>query len=202
MTIRVSAITEKQYRGNPVFKEQYGWKIPENIQTAIPSNILVCDLSYRPKAIFVGTGLDQQMFLDKGRAQFCEDAWYARLSRDEGHYYNLFGDLNPAQLPDGGIDMTDAWTLLAVYGNNAKNLMDRLVTIDIAPFLEQGPCFFATKIHNVRVYILNMRNNRDFLIACDRSFGRDLYEMCFSLPAYLGIQPAVEKNFQAWLKSE
>ncbi len=201
MTIRVSAIAEQQYRTQPVFEEKAGWRILQNIQAVASSNIMVCDLSHRPKAIVIGPDMDPRFFSGKGRAQWHQDAWYAGLSRDEGHYYNLLGDLNPVRLPAGAVDMTDAWTLMAVYGNNAKKLMARLVTIDIDPFLEQDPCFFATRVHNAKVYILNMRNNRGFLMACDRSFGHDLYEMCFNAPAFLGIQPAVERDFHVWLKS-
>ncbi|OGR27988.1 MAG: hypothetical protein A2277_06940 [Desulfobacterales bacterium RIFOXYA12_FULL_46_15] len=163
--------------------------------------IRVCDLSHRPKAVVIGPDIDRRIFPGKGRARWHEDAWYAGLSHDEGHYYNLSGDLNPVCLPACAVDMTDAWTLMAVYGNNAKNLMDRLVTIDIDPFLKQEPCFFATRVHNAKVYILNMKNNKGFLIACDRSFGHGLYEMCFNAPGFLGIQPSVERDFHVWLKS-
>lgn len=97
MTIRVSAIAEKQYRENPVFEEKDGWRILKNVQTMTPSHIRVCDLSHRPKAVFTGPEMDQSLFPGNGQAKWYEDAWYARLSRDEGHYYNLLGDLNPAR---------------------------------------------------------------------------------------------------------
>ena len=96
--------------------------------------------------------------------------------------HNLLGDLERVRFPVGSVDMTDGWTLMAVFGPQASSLMNRLVAVDIDSPLTNGPLFLATKVHNARVHILNTRSAMGYLIACDRSYGQDLYSSCFHSP--------------------
>ena len=96
--------------------------------------------------------------------------------------------------------MTDAWTLLAVYGPRSTDLLNRLVIIDFDPSLNTEPLFMVTRAHNAKVQIINPKNSMGYLVACDRSFGQDLFDSCFHIPDFLKIRLSGEVDFREWSK--
>jgi hypothetical protein len=199
MIARDSALTVPQGYGEPVFENQAGWHVLQTFQPPGKSDVWVCDLSHRPKAILFGPAVHEGLFPVTGGAKWSRNAWYARLSQGEGYYYDLFGDPDHAQFPDGAVDMSDGWTLIAVFGPQASCLMNRLVAVNIDSSLNKEPFFLATRVHNAKVHIINTKSSMGYLIACDRSYGQDLYSSCFHAPALHSARPAGVKDFCDWL---
>jgi hypothetical protein len=199
MIARDSALTVPQGYGELVFEEQARWHVLQTIQPRGKSGIWVCDLSHRPKAILFGPAVHEALFPVTGKAKWSRNAWYARLSQGEGYYYDLLGDLDRVQLPDGAVDMTDGWSLMAVFGPQAGSLMNRLVAVDLDSLLNREPLFLATRVHNAKVHIINTKSTMGYLIACDRSYGQHLYSSYFHAPAPHSVRPAGAKDFHDWV---
>jgi hypothetical protein len=201
MIYRESPIKIAQQYGKPVFEDQAGWRVLQTMPLRDNPDICVCDLSHRPKSLVLGTAVDEATFPGVGKAAWRENAWYVRLSPGEAHFYDLFGNMEDVRRPEDAIDMTDAWALVAVYGPQAIALMNRLVAVDTDSALIKEPLFMATRTHNARVHILNTKSAMGFLIACDRSYGHDVYESCFHVPHPTIVRPAGAKDFHEWLES-
>jgi hypothetical protein len=202
MITRVSPVTVPEGYVKKITEEQAGWQVLQSVELFEIADVLVCDLSHRPKAIALGPDIEKEGFPDVGKARWNKTAWYARLNPNEGYYYDLLGELHNVRLPESSIDMTDAWALLAIFGPQASNLMGRLVAVDVDSHITKEPIFLITKAHNAAVQIVNMQSDiPGYLISCERSFGQALYDFCLHGSSTLKTRPAGERDFQNWMKS-
>jgi len=198
MIVRESPVSVPAGFGEPVFEEQGGRRVLWTIRETGEADVLVCDMSHRPKALLLDVEGDHPA---PGGARWDGGAWTGTLSPGETCWYDLLGDLGEVRLPEGAVDMTDAWALLVVFGPRAPELMHRLTALDTDPALRKEPLFLATRSHNAGVRILNTKGPMGFLVACDRSYGQDLYAACLHAPAPPVVKPAGVLDYAEWLQS-
>jgi glycine cleavage system aminomethyltransferase T len=98
--------------------------------------------------------------------------------------------------------MTEGWVLLGLWGPRSLDVVQRLVTVDVEPRAVEGPLYFATSCHGLRVQLVNLRRSSPgFVLACSRSHGQNLFEACLRAGQQFELKITGTQAFDAWLAS-
>jgi hypothetical protein len=198
---RTRAITLPDSAGEAVEIDMGGWPVVESFSPPA-GDCLVCltDLSHRPKAIVQGPAATGLGLSRPGQASWNGQVLVGRAKADKAIVLDLSGPVEP-QWPDSHYtDVTDGWVLLAIWGPRALDVVQRLVSVDVERPDIDGPVFFATGAHGIRVQLFNLRGRRPgFVIACDLSQGQNLFDACVRAGHQFDMKLAGVKPFNEWL---
>ena len=141
---------------------------------------------------------------DPGACTFADKTLVNRMNRTQASIYNL-GDSAPA-MPDfsGYTDVTESMVFMALFGPRVFFIAEKLTGLDFmdpgkkAPFLVQGP------FCHVPCQIVTLDKSADgsggFLLTCSRGYGDSLIHAILEAGSALGLRPAGENRFSAWIQ--
>jgi len=177
---RASAIALPAWAGRPVHRELAGWPVVERFDPPEgPCAVGLTDLSHRPKALAHGRAVAALGVSKPGQAVWNGQSLVGCLKTNLATVFDLAGPVEPDWASDGYTDMTDGWSLLGLWGPKSPDVVQRLVTIDVEPRSIEGPAFFATSSHGLRIQLANLRRpGPGFVLACARSHGQNVFEAC------------------------
>jgi len=101
-------------------------------------------------------------------------------------------------------DVTDAFALITLYGDETGRIMEKVTTLDLGQpdkdslFLFQGP------VLHVPMQLVVMRKGRDplaVLMAFARGYGQTVVDALLDAGEEFDLRPAGEKTFIAWFES-
>jgi hypothetical protein len=100
-------------------------------------------------------------------------------------------------------DVSDAYTLMAVLGQEVLSLMEKVTPLDLStrseapPFLLQGP---VLHVRCQMVALGEKGGSTAVLIACPRGYAQSMSEAFLDACTEWGLRPAGETAFRNWLK--
>jgi hypothetical protein len=177
---RTRAIRLPDWAGKPVETERGGWPVAESFEPPEGDCKLgLTDLSHRPKAVLQGPVVAELGLSQPGQAIWNGQALLGCLKPGQAIIFDLTGPVEPEFTDIHYTDMTEGWVLLGIWGAQAAEVVQRLVTVDVERPDIKGPVYFATGSHGIRVQLINLRGQAPgFLLACDRSQGQNLFDAC------------------------
>jgi hypothetical protein len=126
-----------------------------------------------------------------------------RLNRIQALIWHL--TTGPPQMPQkkAVTDVTEAWALLALVGEDPFSIAEKLTPLDlsnptkVAPFLLQGPVLRLP----VKVVVLGRKDDHAALMmACPRGYGQSFADAILDAGSEWGLRPAGEKAFSPWME--
>jgi hypothetical protein len=200
---RASALALPDWAGRPVHRELAGWPVIERFDPPEgPCDVGLTDLSHRPKAIVHGRAVPALGVSRPGQAVWNGQSLAGCLKAGQATVFDLSGPMEPAVESDSLTDMTEAWVLLGLWGPRSLDVVQRLVTIDLEPRSIEGPVFFATSSHGLRIQLANLRRpSPGFLLACARSHGQNVFEACLRAGKQFGLKITGTQAYYDWLRS-
>jgi glycine cleavage system aminomethyltransferase T len=136
-----------------------------------------------------------------GQALWNGQALVGCLKPQEAVIFDLTGPVVPAWTDSAYTDVTDGWVLLGLWGPKSAEVVQRLVSVDLEPRGTDGPVFFATGSHGIRVQLVNLRGAAPvFLISCVRSHGQNLFDACIRAGRQFDLKVTGMKAFYSWLE--
>ena len=200
MITHTRALVMPNWAGNPVEEIQWGWPVITRFESAeTRSQMGLTDLTHRPKALVQGPAVERLGVLTPGKALWTGQAFVGCLKPDEAVLFDLTGSMEPRWPDPHYTDMTEAWVLLALFGPHAKEVIQRLVEIDVERPDLDGPFYLVTKSHAITLHIVNPKGPElGFILACDRSHGQNLFDSCIRAGRQLGLRPVGIEAFQKW----
>jgi len=200
---RANAIELPATAGRPVIREMGGWPVVECFDRPEGGCAVgLTDLSHRPKAIVHGQAVAALGLGRPGQAIWNGRSLAGCLKPREATVFDLTGPLEPRRTDDSHTDMTEGWVLLGLWGPRSLDVVQRLVTVDVEPRAVEGPLYFATSCHGLRVQLVNLRRSSPgFVLACSRSHGQNLFEACLRAGQQFELKITGTQAFDAWLAS-
>jgi hypothetical protein len=198
---RTRAIVLPDWAGKPVERDLAGWPVVESFEPpAGASEVMLADLSHRPKAVVQGPAAEKLGTLKPGRAMWTRQALVGCLKPGELIVFDLAGPMEP-QWPDVDYtDVTDGLVLLGLWGRMSLEVVQRLVAVDVERPELAAPVYVATGSHGIRVQLINLKGRAPgFVLACDRSQGQNLFEACLRAGSQFGMKITGTRAFEAWL---
>jgi glycine cleavage system aminomethyltransferase T len=124
------------------------------------------------------------------------------LKPDQATIFDLSGPMQADWAVDSYTDMTEGWVLLGLWGPKSLDVVQRLVTVDVEPRAIEGPAFFATSSHGLRIQLANLRRSSPgFVLACARSHGQNVFEACLRAGKQFELKITGTLAFYEWLGS-
>jgi len=200
MIPRVSPIKIIQSGRKPITENQAGWLVIESFEPRVDYEVGLVDLSHRPKALVQGSSVQELGLALPGQALWTGEAWVGRISREEAVILDLNGPMDQVWPRQEHNDMTDGWALLGVFGRHAADVMARLVSVDVERPEINGPVILTTKCHGMNIQIVNPKGKPPgYLLACERSYGQSLYNLCLHVGHKLGLITVGVNQLKEWL---
>ena len=201
MITRTRAIQLPAWAGQPVEQELGGWPVIESFEPPTGDCAVgLTDLSHRPKAIVHGPAVQALGVINPGQAIWNGQTLVGCMKPQEAVIFDLTGPVDTDWTGTAYTDMTDGWVLLGLWGPKSLEVMLRLVTVDLEPRGTQGPVFFATGSHGIRVQVINLRGAAPgFVICCVRSHGQNLFDACLRSGRQFDLKITGQKAFYKWL---
>jgi glycine cleavage system aminomethyltransferase T len=200
---RASAIELPAWAGKPVTREVGGWPVLECFDP--PEGrcaVGLTDLSHRPKAVVHGQAVAALGLSRPGQATWNGRSLSGCLKPREAAVFDLTGSVEPRRTDGSHTDMTEGWVLLGLWGQRSLDVVQRLVTVDVEPRTIEGPLFFATSSHGLRIQLVNLRRSiPGFVLACSRSHGQNIFEACLRAGRQFDLKITGTKAFEEWLGS-
>jgi hypothetical protein len=161
MIKKASALTYPDWAGRPIYQESEGWPV---IRQFTPSELDaktgLTDISHRPKAMMHGIRDAGVLHFKPGQAIWNGQAYITGIKPGEALVFDLTGPLKPQWPSADYTDLTDALVLLALWGDNAKDVMQRMVAVDIEQPGRPEPFFLTTRCHSIVLHVLNCKIKR------------------------------------------
>lgn len=124
-----------------------------------------------------------------------------RMNRTQASVWNLGGHAQPLPQDPAFTDVTEATLFVAVIGETAFEVAERLTDLDLGrpdrtpPFLVQGPLAHVP----CQIVVLGFGGEGGILFTCSRGYGRDMTHAVLDAGGPLGLRPAGEDVFREWL---
>ena len=201
MITRTRAIRLPAWAGQPVEEDLGGWPVVERFEPPTGDcQVGLTDLSHRPKAIVQGKAVQALGVVKPGQAIWNGQVLVGCMKPEEAVVFDLTGPIDPGWTDSAYTDMTNGWVLLAIWGEKSLEVLQRLVTVDLEPRQTQGPVFFATGSHGIRVQLINLRGTAPgFVISCVRSHGQNLFDACIRSGRQFDLKITGQRAFYNWL---
>lgn len=192
MIKKTSALTYPEWAGKPIYQESEGWPvILEFSPSEFDTKTGLTDMSHRPKAMMHGIGDAGVPHVKPGQAIWNGQAYIAGIKTGEALIFDLTGPSKPQWPSADHTDLTDALVLLALWGDTAKDVMHRMVAVDIEQPGRPEPFFLTTRCHSIILHVLNCKTRIPvFLLSCIRSHGQNLLNTALESGRHLGLRPA------------
>ena len=139
-----------------------------------------------------------------GSCTFANDTLVNRMNRTQTSSYHL-GAAAPA-LPDfsGYTDVTESTVFLALFGPKAFLIAEKLSALDFLDPTKQAPFLYQGPFCHVPCQIVTLEKAADgsggFLLTCSRGYGDSMIHAILEAGSALGLRPAGENRFSAWIK--
>jgi hypothetical protein len=134
-----------------------------------------------------------------------KDRLINRMNNTQASIWNM--GTEPVQPPDfnGFTDVTDATIFLALFGQQAFSIAEKMTALDFmdpnktAPFLLQGPCCHVPC--QVVTVVKQADMSGGLLLTCSRGYAQSMVHAILDAGAEFGLKPAGETRFSEWLQS-
>ena len=202
MITHTRAISLPETVGAPLEKEMSGWPVITGFDPQVKGKVYLADLCHRPKALVQGPGVDELNLPGVGKTVWTGAGFASMLKPEEAVIYDLTAEM-PVTFPwSGTTDMTHAWALFALWGENALPALQRLVTVDLErPRQEQG-FFMVTKYHSFGLQLLNPKAEQPgYLVGCTRSHAQNLFDSLCHAGHHLSLVISGTDLCDEWLTS-
>ena len=192
MIKKASALTFPDWAGRPIYQDSEGWPVIRQFSPSdLDATTGLTDISHRPKAMMNGIGDAGVPHVKPGQAIWNGQAYIAGIKPGEALVFDLTGPLKPQWPSSDYTDLTDALVLLALWGDSAKDVMQRMAAVDIEQPGRPGPFFLTTRCHSIILHVLNCNTRIPvFLLSCVRSHGQNLLDTALESGRHLGLRPA------------
>jgi hypothetical protein len=100
-------------------------------------------------------------------------------------------------------DVSDAYALMAVLGQEVFSLMEKVTPLDLSPGTEAPPFLLQGPVLHVRCQVVLLGEkggSTAVLIACQRGYAQSMSEAFLDACTEWGLRPAGETAFRNWLK--
>ena len=203
MMPRTSSIVIPKGAGKPVNETREGWPLTLRMEPVDPEpDASLADISHRPKALLHAEALNPFDDLKPGESLWTGKGYLSCRTLQEAVLFDLKGTICPEWGDLGYTDMTEAWVLLALWGEASLSVMQRLVEVDIErPDLDK-PFYLSTRNHAINIQIINLKRSQPgFLLSCTRSHGQNLFNGLIHAGEHLGLRLAGLEEFEGWFDS-
>lgn len=181
-----------------------GWEIVLEYEKEGPGPHLM-DLSHIPK--FDIQNEDLSRFRPGGHtipalpgACLLEDGWaISRLNPTQAIIWFFSGEPAPMPTEAEYTDTTEAYALLAIAGDNAFGVMEKITSLDLAPRSKQPPFLLQGPVLQIACQILVPTQNI-VLMAFSRGYAQSMSEAILQAAAPLELQPAGDRIFQSLIR--
>jgi hypothetical protein len=163
------------------------------------------DLSHIPK--FDVQNEDLSRFRPGGQtipelpgACLLKDGWaISRLNPTQAIIWFFFGEPPPMPTEAEYTDTTEAYALLAIAGDNAFGVMEKVTSLDLAARGKQPPFILQGPVLQIACQILVPTRNIA-LIAFSRGYAPSMTEAILQAGRPLELQPAGDRIFQSFMR--
>ena len=168
------------------------------------------DLSQKIRWDFQDANIDDRTVCDlaipntPGESILSDTILVNRMNGTQASIYHL-GPAAPVmpELP-GYTDVSEATQFLALFGPSSFSIAEKLTNLDFmdptknAPFLLQGPfCHLPCQIVTLEK---TADRSGGFLLTCSRGYGDSMVDAILKAGLELGLRPAGEIRFNAWIE--
>ena len=177
-----------------------GWKVVLEYEDEGQGPHLI-DLSHVPKFDIQNDDLSHfrpggQSIPQLPGACTIQDGWaISRLNRTQATIWFLSAGQPPILPEDEYTDITDAYTLLAIAGDDALAVMEKITSLDLAPRDRQPPFILQGPVLQIACQILVLAPDI-VLIAFSRGYAQSMAEAILQAASPLQLQPAGDRIFQ------
>ncbi len=139
-----------------------------------------------------------------GQSVFADGFLVNRMNRTQVSIWHLAGDKPEMSEAVGVTDVTEATVFLALIGDKAFEICEKLSALDFqdpqkeTPFLLQGP------FSHVPCQITTLCRDGEksgVLLTCSRGYAEDMVHAVMEAGEEFSLRPAGEERFTAWLSS-
>ena len=203
---RVSPVT---FPSQPLETEiRQGWEVILKYAGEGEGPFLV-DLSHRPKWDFQDGNLDhvelwgRHVPKDPGQSNWVDGLLINRMNWTQAAIWNLGAE--DLKMPEerAYTDITDGFCLLALVGNEALAVMEKVSPLDlaqpgkIAPYLLQGPVMDIPS----QIVMLGTRDIMTVLVAFSRGYGQAMAEALLGAGSEYRLRPGGERHIRERLRA-
>jgi hypothetical protein len=122
-----------------------------------------------------------------------------RLNPTQAIIWFLSGEPAPVPTEAEYTDTTEAYALLAIAGDNAFGVMEKITSLDVAPRGKQPPFILQGPVFQIAGQILVAAKNI-VLIAFSRGYARSMTEAILQSGTPLDLQPAGDRILQSFAR--
>ena len=169
------------------------------------------DLSHKPRWDLQDSQIDDPAISGltvpsaPGACLLEKDRLINRMNNTQAAIWNLGRE--PVKLPElnGFTNVTDATIFLALYGQQAFCIAEKMTALDFmdpvkaSPFLLQGPCC------HIPCQVVTLAKQADWsgglLLTCSRGYAQSMVHAILDAGAEFGLKPAGEDRFTDWMQS-
>jgi hypothetical protein len=181
-----------------------GWEIVLEYEKEGPGPHLM-DLSHIPKFDIQNEDLSQfqlsgQTIPELPGACLLVDGWaISRLNPTQAIIWFFSDESAPMPTEAEYTDTTEAYALLAIAGDNAFGIMEKITSLDLAPRSGQPPFILQGPVLQIACQILVPAQNIAF-IAFSRGYAQSMTEAILQAGAPLKLKPAGDRVFQSFMR--
>jgi hypothetical protein len=199
--VRHSPLKPPAWAGKPEVEDQAGWPVVVRFEPepADPQAGLA-DLSHRPKGLLAGPGLADHPKLRPGQAIWTGQALVCGINPEEAAVLDLRSPVGTGLSGPFLTDLTEAWTLMALFGPLALEVLRRLLDLDLERPDQAKPWHAAAPAAEVPAQVVALPG-QGFLLACGRAFAASLYEALLHSGRPLGLRPVGQAACDRWWSS-
>lgn len=179
-----------------------GWDVVLDYGTGGPGPWLI-DLSHKTKIDVEDSNLGQfkPFGIDipetYGQCAYQNGTIINRMNRTQAYIWHL-ADSEIEMPPESAYtDITDCHCLLAVTGQNALAVMERVTTLDLGHSDLKAPCLIQGPVLHIPCQLVLFKREADsatVLFSFSRGYGQTLAEALLHDGSELGLQPGGEKK--------
>ncbi|MEJ2098657.1 MAG: sarcosine oxidase subunit gamma SoxG [Desulfobacterales bacterium] len=122
-----------------------------------------------------------------------------RLNRTQATLWFLAGEQAPIPAQADYTDITEAFALLAIAGDDVFGIMEKLTSLDLTPRGKQPPFILQGPVLQIPCQIL-VRAKNMVLIAFSRSYAQSMTDAILQAGLPWNLQPAGERVFKNFLE--
>ncbi len=187
-----------------------GWEVVLRYEAEEKDGLLLVDLSHRPKWDIQDPQLAEirpwgiPIPEHAGECIFRDGFQINRMNRTQASCWHLVGDSPAPPESSAFTDATDATALMAVFGGQLFELMEKVCALDFGAAGTKTPCLFQAPLLHVgsQVVLVGKNNGRGaVLIAFARGFGQSVLEGLMHAGTQFGLHAAGELAFADWLRA-
>jgi len=122
-----------------------------------------------------------------------------RLNRAQAAIWFLAGEQAPIPAQADYTDITEAFALLAIAGDDVFGVMEKITSLDLTPRSKQPPFIMQGPVLHIPCQILVLAKNIVFL-AFSRGYAQSMTDAILQAGSSWNLQPAGERVFKNFME--